>query len=282
VLVVHDQREVRRHQAQQQAGDQEDVHHVQARDDQVARVLAGEDEELRPGADDRDGPDQAVDEAQARAGQQVIGERVAGEARDQRHRHEADADQPVDLARLAERAGEEHAQHVDEGRRHEQQGRPVVDLADEEAAADVEGDVQRRRERLRHRHALQQLVGAVVLDLRHRRLEPDGQEHAGDQQDDERVEGDLAQQERPVVREHLAQAGLADLAEAEPLVGPAQGSGGGHRTLSRRLGRLDGGGGVRDARGLGHHWSPSLKSLRESRSKKLGPTGTVKSLCATR
>ena len=75
------------------------------------------------------------------AGQQVVGQRVAGEALDDAEHDQAEADQPVELARLAERAGEEHPEHVDRHRGDEQQRRPVVDLPDDQAAADVEGDV---------------------------------------------------------------------------------------------------------------------------------------------
>ena len=46
-------------------------------------------------------------------------------------------------------------------------------------------------------------VRAVVDDLDHRRLEPQRQERAGQQQDDEAVESDLAEHERPVLGEDL-------------------------------------------------------------------------------
>jgi hypothetical protein len=69
---------------------------------------------------------------------------------------------------------------------------------------------------------VQQLVGAHVLDFGHRRLEPDRQEDAREQKDDERVEGDLAEQERPVVREDLAEVALAELRKADALVEPAR------------------------------------------------------------
>ena len=235
-----------------------------------------------PGADDRDGADQAVHEAQAGARQQVVGQGVPGEAGDQGHGQQPDTDQPVHLTRLAEGACEEDAQHVHEGRGDEQQGRPVVDLPDEEAAAHVEGDVQRRGERLGHGDALHELVGAGVLNLAHRRLEPDGQEDTGQQQHDEGVQGDLAEQEGPVVREHLAQGATAELGQWQAVVGPRHGAGTGHRLAGRGLLDLKGRGGLADDCRLCHHASPFLKSTVESRSKKLGPTGTVKSLCATR
>ncbi len=46
----------------------------------VPGELAAEEEERDVRADDRDGLDDAVDDAQAVAGEQVIGEGVAGEA----------------------------------------------------------------------------------------------------------------------------------------------------------------------------------------------------------
>ena len=46
----------------------------------VARELAAEEEERHVGADDRAGLDEAVRGADAGAGEQVVGQRVAGEA----------------------------------------------------------------------------------------------------------------------------------------------------------------------------------------------------------
>ena len=70
-------------------------------------------------------------------------------------RHDqAQADEPVQLTGLAERAGEEDPEHVHDHGRDEEQGGPVVDLADDQSAAHVEGDVQRRGVGLRHRDAL--------------------------------------------------------------------------------------------------------------------------------
>jgi hypothetical protein len=125
---------------------------------------------------------------------------------------------------------------------HEQDGGPVVDLADQQSAADVEADVEGGGEGLRHRDALEQLVGALVVDLGHRGLEPQGEEDAGDQQHDEGVERDLTEQEGPVVGEDLADAGLAEPGQSEAVVGPAEDAG--DRALRRlRFGGpgLDGG-----------------------------------------
>ena len=92
------------------------------------------------------GIDSAIEYAMRRPGtrEQVVGERVAGEAFDQAERDQADADEPVELARLAVGAGEEHPRRVHEHRRQEHQRGPVVDLPDQQPAADVERDVQRR------------------------------------------------------------------------------------------------------------------------------------------
>ncbi len=70
----------------------------------------------------------ALGDPQARAGQLVVGERVAEQALEHAQREQHDADQPVDLARLAVRAGEEHPEHVRHDRDHEHDRGPVVDL----------------------------------------------------------------------------------------------------------------------------------------------------------
>ena len=70
-----------------------------------------------------------------------------------------------------------------------------MDLADEQAAADLEADVQRRLVGTRHLDAPQRLVDAVVGDMGHRRVEEQRQVHTGEQQDDEAVQRNLTQQE---------------------------------------------------------------------------------------
>ncbi len=74
VLVHNHHEEVHHDHQQDERGNQEDVEHVQAADDHSARELAAKEEERRVRADDRDGLDDAVDDAQAVAGEQVIGE----------------------------------------------------------------------------------------------------------------------------------------------------------------------------------------------------------------
>ena len=78
---------------------------------------------------------------------------------------QADADQPVDLARLAERAGEEDAEAVGQHRGDEQHGRPVVHLPHQQTAADVEGQARVDAYASDIVQSAQQLVGALVLDL---------------------------------------------------------------------------------------------------------------------
>jgi hypothetical protein len=87
----------------------------------------------------------------------------------------------------------------------EQQRRPVVQLAHEQPAAHVERDVQGRRVGRAHVHAAQVGEHAAVGDLGHRGVEEQAEVGAGQQQDDEAVEGDLAEHERPVRREDLVE-----------------------------------------------------------------------------
>ena len=170
--------------------------------------------------DDRDRQDDAGGDAQTGTGQQVVRQRVAREALEQAQHHQREADEPVDLTGLAERTGEEDPQHVDHDRHQEDQGRPVVHLAHQQSGAHVEADVQRRGEGLGHRDAVERVVRAVVLDLAHARVEPQRQEDAGEQDQDEREQRDLAEQEAPVVREDLPEQVLRAPQMPEPLVRP--------------------------------------------------------------
>src|SRR3712207_7219482 len=56
----------------------------------------------------------------------------------------------------------------------------------EQAAADVERELERRRVGGRHLRAAQRVVRAVVHDLGHRRVEEEGQVRAREQQDEDR------------------------------------------------------------------------------------------------
>ena len=128
-----------RDQRQQDRRDEQHVDDVEAADDLLADEVAVEDREVRPGADDRDRQEDRADDAEPGAREQVVGQRVAGDAHEQGEHQHDDADQPVRLPRPAEGAGEEDAQQVHDDRGDEQQRRPVVQLAHEQAAADVEG-----------------------------------------------------------------------------------------------------------------------------------------------
>jgi hypothetical protein len=118
LLVEHDE-QVSRDQRQDQAWDQEHVQDVEPGDDRGTRELAAEQEVRDVGADDRDALGDALGDPQARAGELVVGERVAEQALDHAQREQHDADQPVDLTGLAVRAGEEHPEHVRHDRDHE-------------------------------------------------------------------------------------------------------------------------------------------------------------------
>ena len=220
VLVVDEQQHVGGDQGQDQPRDQQHVGDVEPRDDHLAGELAPEHEERHVAAQHRGRLDDAVGDPQAGAGEQVVGQGVAGEALEDAQQDQQAADHPVELARLAERAGEEDPHQVHEHRRDEQHRRPVVHLAHQQAAADLEGDVQGGGVGLRHLDAAERVVGPFVGHLGHARLEPQGQEHPGQQEYDEAPQRDLAEHERPVVGEDLAQVLLHRGAEAEPLVGP--------------------------------------------------------------
>ena len=197
---------------------------VEPRDQDVTGELPAEEEELDVGADDGDRADDAVGDPQPGAREQVVGQRVAGEALEDAQHEQSETDQPVELAGLAERAGEEHPQHVDRHRREEEVGGPVVHLPHQQATTDVERDVDRGLVGLGHLDVAEVGVRAVVGDLGHARVEPERQEDAGEQQDHEAPQRDLAEQEGPVVREHLAQLLLGEAGQSHALVEPRDGS----------------------------------------------------------
>ena len=123
---------------------------------------------------------------------------------------------------------------------------PVVDLADDQAAANVEADVERRRVGVGHGDAVERHVAAVVDGLAHRRIEEERQVGAGEQQDDERVERDLAHHERPVVGEDLVQLSAQRAGDTQALVDELAGLALGSLGLAATAGRL----GARTHRGL--------------------------------
>ena len=149
VLVVDEQQHVGRDQREQQAGDQQHVGGEQPRDDRGTRELAAEEEERHVGADHGHRLHEPVGGSDAGAGEQVVGERVAGEALEGAEQQQQAADHPVELTGLAEGAGEVDPEQVDHHRGDEDHGGPVVDLPHQQAAADVEGDVQASRRRPR-------------------------------------------------------------------------------------------------------------------------------------
>ena len=170
------------------------------------------------GPDEGDREQDRVADAQAGARHQVVGERVADEPVEDGQDQQRDADGPVQLPGLAEGPGEEDAGHVDDDRADEDVGRPVVHLAHQQAATHGEREVHRGGVGLGHPHAVQGLVDAVVDHHGLGGHEVQGQEDAGGQQDHEGVQGDLAEHERPVVREDLVQEGPAALGHAQAVV----------------------------------------------------------------
>ena len=117
-----------------------------------------------------------------------------------------EADVVGELARLAEGAGEEDPQQVEHDRDDEDVRRPVVRLADQQPGLAVEGQVDRgrgRRSSSPGRAAAGSARGrrlCAVLGSKKKR-----QVDARRDEDEERVERDLAEQERPVVGEDVAQ-----------------------------------------------------------------------------
>ena len=214
-----------------------------------------------PGTDDRDGLRHAVGDPQAVAGQHVVRQRVPSEASEETQREQPEPDQVVHLTRLAERTGEEHAEHVHHDGGHEHEGSPVVDLPHEESTRDMERDIQRRGERLGHVDALHRDGEGVirVVHLRHRRIEVDREEDPGEEEHHKAVEGDLAEEERPVIREDLSSECADRGGGTRTLIDPVAG---GSRGASRLLGGC-----------CGRHLM---------RSQNDGPTGSSKSEVAMR
>ena len=94
VLVVEDQDQVSDDQAEHDPGQQQNMDRVQPGDDLVPRELSPEEEEGEIRAHDRHGQDRALREAEAGAGEQVVGERVAGQAGDDAEEQQGPAEQP--------------------------------------------------------------------------------------------------------------------------------------------------------------------------------------------
>ncbi len=269
----------------EQAGDgrgqQEDVHGVDAGDDAARGELAAEHDGGQPRAQERDGLRDGVRHAQAGAREQVVGERVAEQAVAGHQQQEREPDEPVDHARLAVGAGEEHAQQVDHEGGHEDQRGPVVHLPHEQAGAHVEAQVHHGAVGVRHGHAGERLVGALVHHLGLRGVEEQGQEGAGDHEQDEAVQGDLAEEEGPAVREDVAELLLEQpAAAAEVAVRPAR------RRAQRRAAHAEGGAEALHEAALAERCASGAPLVSSSTLavhpafQKPGPTGSVKSLWA--
>ena len=151
VLVAHDERQVGAEQHRDERRHDQDVDHVEAADDVGPGNSPPNSSDAIHVPIDRDRQHDRVRDAQAGARELVVEQRVAGEPVDHREDQQRHADHPVDLARPAERAGEEDPREVHDDRGDEQQRRPVVDLAHHEPGPDVEAEVERRLVRLRHR-----------------------------------------------------------------------------------------------------------------------------------
>ncbi len=205
MLEQRDHREVHRDQAADRRRQNQHVHDVEPR---LERLGAGEraapDRQGNVRADERDRERHRVCDREAHAAREVVGQRVPREPLEDREREQRETDQVVQLARLAKRAGEEDPHQVEQDRRDEDERRPVVGLAHQQARAHLERQVERRGVGPAHAHPIELVVGAVVGRERRRRLEEERQVDAGRDQHDEAVERDLAEQERPVVGEDVA------------------------------------------------------------------------------
>ena len=260
VLLADEQEHVRAQQPHEDGGDQQHVDRVEARDHRGSRERAAEEERREVRADQGDRQGDRVGDADAGARDEVVGQRVAQETLEDRQDQHQQPDGPVELAGLAERAGEEHPGHVDHDRADEDVAGPVVHLAHQQAAANREREVHRRVERLGQDLAAQRPVRAVVDDRGRGGHVVQGEEDAGGQQDHEGVQGDLAQHERPVVGEDLVEEGPAALDDPEPLVELADGLADASVGAERRLG--------------GAH--RALERTHVLRSQKPGPVGWSK------
>ena len=197
-------------EAQDDARDNQHVQDVEAIQHQVGREVATENSPVQPGTNDRQTQDDGGHDAQTNTGEQVIREGVTEEALDHTQEDECATDNPVSLTRTAEGAGEEDAEHVGNHGHHEHECCPVVHLADEETAANLEGEVQRRCVGARHLDAVERGVGTVVDDLRDGRVKEQCKVNTGQQQDDEAVQRHLTKHEGPVSRKDFVELGTQD------------------------------------------------------------------------
>ena len=255
-----------REQDGDECGQQEDVHRIDAGDQAARRELAPEEDGGEPRAQEGDRLRDRVGDTQADARQQIVGQRVPEHAVAQDEQEQPEPDQPVDAARPPVRAGEEHAEEVHHDGGGEDERRPVVDLPHEQPGAHVEAQLDGRAVRVRHVHALQGCVAPFVHDLGGRGVEEERKEDAGRHEDDEAVQGDLAEEEGPMVREDVPQLLPDHPRPADAVVDPAGDRGHGTPAPAlagrRRAAGLDGG-------------------AHDGRSQKPGPIGVWKSDWAT-
>ncbi len=204
LLAPHD-RQVHSEQDADEGGDQEDVNRVQPADDPLAGPFAPENQIGQVLADEGDRQQDPVHDPQPRAGEQVVGKRVAGESGSERQHQQRAADHPVELAGPPERAGEEDPTEVQDDRCDEHQGRPVMGLSDEQSAAGVEAGVEHRFVGGGHLLSVHGGVRAVVGDHILGGREQEREEDPGDDDHDQAVHRQLAPHEGEVAREDLLQ-----------------------------------------------------------------------------
>jgi hypothetical protein len=185
--------------------DQQYVHDVHPRPELgCPGEWSAEDRQHQRSADDRDRQPHPVADLQSDSGQQIVDQRVAQIALQQRCEQQDQPDDPGQLAWLAERAGEEHPHQVDHDRGHEHVRRPVVGLAHQQPGLDREREFHHRAVGVTHRAAVERRIGAVVDGMGGAWIEEQRQVDPGGDQHDERVQRDFPQQERPMVRKQVA------------------------------------------------------------------------------
>jgi len=215
---------VRSQQADQDGRDDEHVDDVEAGDDHAAaREVTPEQEEGQVTTHHRYRLDNGEGDPDTGTRHQVVRKRVPQEAVENAQDEHEHADDPVELTGLAERTGKEHPGHVHGDGAEEDVGGPVMGLAHQKAGADVEREVDGRTVGLRDALAPQWHITPVVHDLVSRGHVVQGQEDPGAQQNDEGVEGDLPQHERPVVGEDLVEERTAALSRAQSVIEPVEG-----------------------------------------------------------
>jgi hypothetical protein len=200
------------------SGDQQDVQDEESREELGGGELAAEEEECEPCSDERDREHRRVDDPKARPREQVVGKRVSGEAGRDPGDEQRHADDPRQLPRPAERSGEEDAEQMGEDRGHEHEGGPVMGLTHDEPGPNLEGDPHHGVVGGGHGFAAQRWIGPVVGDGLRRGDEEEGEEGSRQHEEDEAVQRDLPEHERPVVGEHLPQVASDERARVQPFV----------------------------------------------------------------